>query len=186
MVEQKRSYKLAFILHNILYLIIGGAVLLTAFVWWFMASGTFSRLMDSMRPASDKHIRAKLFCEDKQIRDRKLKIETYCISDEKKVASYHLVHELLLTGTEKGTQFLALNERDSFPIDFSGAFLDKEKRKEYPNAQRVYIDTANDTDSREAGNQAQNFMGMTLAIIAGSGALIVVVLGIIVFWHRGG
>ena len=175
---------MAYFFHHLLYFLIGGSVVIIGFVWWFISSGSFSRLMDSMRPASDKYIRAKLFCEDKQIRDRKLKVETYCISDEKKVASYHLVHELLITGAEKGTQFLALNERDDFPIDFSGAFLSKDKRKEYPNAQRVYIDTANDIDSKEAGNSAQGFMGMTLAIIAGSGALVVVVLGIIVFWKR--
>ena len=188
MVEQikdKRSF-MAFIIQN-LWLIIGAIfVLIVGGGWWFFSSGSFQRFRDWTSPSSDKFIKAKLFCEDKQIRDRKLKVETYCISDEKKMAGYHLVHDLLITGAGTGRQFLAINERDSFPISF-GKQLTPEKRKQYPTAQRVYIDTANDIDSREAGDSARNFMGMSLSIIALAGALVFVVLAIIIFWKtRGG
>lgn len=176
---------MAFIIHNLWYIIAGVFLLLGIGGWWVISSGGFQKFRDWTSPSSDKFVKAKLFCEDKQIRDRKLKIETYCVSDDKKMASYHLVHELLLTGGETGQQFLAINERDDFPIDFNSQLTD-EKRKEYPNAQRVYIDTANDIDSKEAGNATANFMGMSLSIIVLAGAIIFVVMAIIVFWNRGG
>lgn len=175
---------MAFIVHNLWYIIAGVFLLLGVGGWWVISSGGFQKFRDWTSPSSDKYVKAKLFCEDKQIRDRKLKIETYCVSDDKKMAGYHLVHELLLTG-DSGQDFLAINERDDFPIDFNNQ-LDDEKRKEYPDAQRVYIDTANDIDSKEAGNATANFMGMSLSIIVLAGAVIFVVMAIILFWHRGG
>jgi hypothetical protein len=174
-----------FILHNLWYIVGAIVLILGGGTWWILSSGAMPRFLDMVNPAGDKRIKAKLFCEDKQIRDRNLKVETYCITDEKKMSAYHLVHELLLTGHSTGKQFLCLNERNSFPIDFSNQLTD-EKRNQYPDAQRVYIDTANDIDSKATSDAAKNMMGMSLSIIAMAGALAFIVMAIIIFWKGGG
>lgn len=172
-----------FIIQHI-WLVMGFIVVISA-IGAFMFLKSKSRIMDWLKPNSEKYIPCKKFCEDKQIRDRKLKVETYCITDEKQMTAYHLDHELLCT-SDAGNQFLCINERDDFPIDFNGK-LTPEKRKEYPNAQRVYIDTANDVDNKATTETTKNFMGMTLSLIALGVAVVFVVIAIIYFWQaRGG
>lgn len=175
-----------FIIQNIWLIVIIITALAGLGVWWVMTSGVLQRLMDMFNSTGATYIAAKLFCEDKQIRDRKLKVGNYCINDEKIKCGFHLVHDFLITGKNTGKQFLALSPRDSFPIDFHGR-MTPEKRKQYPDAQRIYIDTANDIDNSTASEAAKNLMGMSLSIIAMAGALVFIVLAIIVFWQtRGG
>lgn len=171
---------MSFITNNIWYYLGIGAFILIAGSYLYLFTGIGRRMRDWMSPASDKFINVKFLCEDKHIRDRKLKIEKYCITDEKKKRGFHLVHDLLLNKGGAG-QFLVLNERDAFPIDFLGELKDEDKKK-YPNAQRVFIDTTNDTDNESAQEGTKNFMGMSLSIIAMSGALVFIVMAIIVFW----
>lgn len=174
-----------FIIENI-WLILGVLVVVVGGggAWLFM-SGGMNRLLDWFRPNSDKFIPAKVFCEDNQIRDRKLKVERYAVTDEKNHRSYHLVHDLLLRKKGSTTPFLALTQRDDFPIDFH-ARLTKADREKYPTAQRVFIDTTADIRSNAARESAKNAMGMSLSIIAMMGGLVFVVMAIIMFWGKGG
>lgn len=171
-----------------MYLILGilaGIIIIGGLIAWMVMSGGFTRLMDWARPNSDKYIRAKVFCEDNQIRDRKLKIERYAVSDDKNHRSYHLVHELLVRQNGSNKQFLALTQRDAFPIDFHNK-LKKEEREKYPTAQKIFIDTTADIRSNAARESAKNMMGMTLSIVALMGGLVFVVMAIIVFWQGKG
>ena len=150
--------------------------------WALFATGLLHRLMDWMKPNSDKFIPAKVFCEDKQIRDRRLKVGRYVISDVKKHRSFYLVHDLLLTSPTGQGKFLTLTERSAFPIDFHNR-VSKDERAKYPSAQRVFIDTTADIRSESAREANNNFMAQSLSIIALAAAVIVVIFGIIVFYQ---
>ena len=152
---------------------IGGAV----FLW---RTGYIHRLMDWFRPASDKFVPAKVFCEDKQIRDRKLKVERYAVSDLKKFRSFYLVHDLLLASPSGNDKFLPLTERSARPIDFHNKITPDEWGK-YPSAQTVFIDTTADIRSESSREATSSFMAQSLTIMALCAAIIVVVFGIIVF-----
>jgi hypothetical protein len=174
-----------FILQNI-WLILGVAVVVVIVsAWILMSSGLFHRMLDWMRPDSDKHIKAKVFAEDKNIRDRKLKIGRYVISDTKKCRSFYLIHDLLVTAANSSRQFLCLTERGSVPIDFHNV-MTKEKLAKYPSAQKVFIDTTADIRSAASKESAHNMMGMSLSIIALAGALVFIVIAIIIFWGNKG
>lgn len=170
-----------FIVHNIWYIIIGLFLILGLGGGLLIYTGYIHRIIDWIRPDSDKYVRAKVFCEDKNIRDRRLKIGRYCILDSKKCRAFYLVHDLLLTKFNSSMQFLALTERGSIPIDFQGIFT-KEKFAKYPSAQKVFIDTTADIRSQASKESAKNAMGMSLAIIAMAGALVFIVMAIIMFW----
>jgi hypothetical protein len=172
---------LYFILHH-LWLIAVIAIALIAGGWWFLSSGKFQRLMDWMRPNSDKYVPARFVGEDRQLRDRKLRADVYCVTNEQKKESYHLVHSLMLRSAKTGKEFLLLTQRNSFPIDLRGK-LTPALRAKYPTAQEIYIRTANDIDSRTTSDAARQMFGMTLSIVVLAGAVIVVVLGIIMFWQ---
>jgi len=174
-----------FILNNIWYILIIGAVVLIGGGALLIYTGRLHWLMDILRPNNPRYIKAKVFCEDKQIRDRKLKIGKYVISDDKNRRSYHLIHDLLLTKANTHKQFLALNERDDIPIDFHEK-MTPDKREQYPSAQRVFIDTTADIQSNAAKEAASNIMGMSLSIIALGGALAIIVMAIVMFWQNRG
>ena len=156
-------------------------ILLGAGIWILISTGMAHRLMDWASPTSDKFIPSKVFCEDKQIRDRQLKIGRYVVSDVKKFRAFYLVHKLLLTGADGRGKFLALTERNARPIDFHGT-MTKEDWAQCPTAQRVFIDTTADIRSESAKEASQNFMAQALSIMALAGAVVVVVFFVIVFY----
>jgi hypothetical protein len=173
---------MAFIAANI-WLILGILALVTiGGTWALLATGYIHRISDWFKPGSDRFIQAKVFCEDKQIRDRKLKVGRYVVSDMKKHRSFYLVHDLLLSTPLGSTLFLALTERNSFPIDFHGKVTPAERAK-YPSAQRVFIDTTADIRSESSKEATSNFMAQSLSIIAICAAIVVVVFGAIVFYQ---
>lgn len=174
-----------FILHNIWYILLVLLIVAVGGGWLMFATSIGRRLMDWMKPTSDKYISTKLFCEDKQIRDRKAKVGRYVISDEKKRRSFYLVHKLLLSNPFGKGKFLALTERNARPIDFHNR-ITKEEWAKFPSAQRVFIDTTADLRSQSSKEATNNFMAMSLSLIAMSGAVIVIILGIIVFWQGRG
>jgi hypothetical protein len=169
-----------FIVHNIWYILGIVAIVLVGGGWMILATSLGHRIRDWMSPASDKFMPSKVFCEDKQIRDRRLKIGRYVISDVKKHRSFYLVHDLLLTSPGGRGKFLALTERNAFPIDFHNRIKEDEKAK-YPSARRVFIDTTADIRSESSKEATSNFMAMSLSIMGLCGAIVVVVMGIIVF-----
>lgn len=175
-----------FLIHNLWYILGAAAVILIGGGWLLFSTGSIHKLMDWMKPASDKHVSGKMFCEDKQIRDRKLKIGRYVISDDKKRRSFYLVHDLLLSRPSGAAKFLALTERNARPIDFHKKITEADWKK-YPTGKRVFIDTTADIRSEASRESASNFMAMSLSIIALCGAIVVVVMGIIIFFaSRGG
>lgn len=153
--------------------LVGGAVLM-------FRTGLVHRLMDWAKPVSDKFIPAKVFCEDRQIRDRKEKVERYVVSDIKKHRSFYLVHDLLLSNPFGKGKFLCLTERNAFPIDFHNK-ISSEERSKYPSAQRVFIDTTADIRSDASKDSTSSFMAQSLAIMALCATIIVVIFGIVVF-----
>lgn len=176
---------MAFIAQNLVLILVIGAVVLIGGAWALFATGIIHRLLDWMKPTSDKFIPAKVFCEDKQIRDRKLKVGRYVISDVKKHRSFYLVHDLLLTGPSGRGKFLALTERNAFPIDFHNK-ISKEEKAKYPSAQRVFIDTTADIRSESSKEATNNFMAQSLSIMALCATIIVVIFGVIVFFQTRG
>jgi len=174
-----------FIVQNI-WLILGVViVVVVGSAWWLMTSGYLHRALDWLRPDSDKHIQAKMFCEDKNIRDRKLKIGRYCIFDTKKCRAFYLIHDLLLAGANSNKQFLCLTERGSVPIDFHNV-MTPDKLARYPSAQKVFIDTTADIRSNASKESARNMMGMSLSIIALMGGLVFIIIAIVIFWGNRG
>lgn len=175
-----------FILENI-WLILGITLLLIIVgTWVTLRTGLGHRMFDWMKPTSDKYIFAKVFCEDRQIRDRKLKVGRYSIADEKKKRSFYLVHDLLHAKPKSNSTFLALTERAARPIDFQGRITEENWNKTYPSAQRVFIDTTADIRSQSSKEATSNFMAMSLSLIAMSGAIVVVVMGLIIFFSNRG
>jgi len=172
---------LIFILQNWWWMLIVLIMIVLGGAWFLIASGYIHRAIDWLRPDSEKHIRAKMFCEDKQIRDRKLKIDRYCISDYKKMRSFHLIHDLLITKAGSSKQFLALTERGTIPIDFQGV-MTKDKLAKYPSSQKVFIDTTADIRSNASRESANSMITMSLSVIAMAVALIFLVMSIFVFW----
>lgn len=170
-----------FILQNWWWMLALLVIAVIAIAWFVMSSGYVHRGLDWLRPDSDKHIRAKMFCEDKQIRDRKLKIDRYCISDYKKMRSFHLIHDLLITKAGSSKQFLALTERGTIPIDFQGV-MTKDKLAKYPSSQKVFIDTTADIRSNASRESANNMMAMSVSVIAMAVALIFLIMAIFMFW----
>lgn len=176
---------MSFILQHI-WLILGGIILLLIGGGYLLIStGWLNRIMDWLKPDSDKYVRAKVFCEDKNIRDRKLKIGRYCIQDDKRRLGWHLVHGLYVKSASTGKQFLCLSERDSFPLDFEGK-LTPEIRKQYPTARQVFIDSTADIRSQAAKEGNKSIMSSTVSIIAICAALVFVVMAIILFWRGHG
>lgn len=174
-----------FLIQNLWYILIAGFVIFVGgflFLWY---TGLIHRLMDWLKPNSDKYVSGKMFCEDKQIRDRRLKVGRYVISDEKKRRSFYLVHKLLLSGPKGAGKFLALTERSARPIDFHHRMSEVEWLK-LPSAQRVFIDTTADIRSEASKEAANTFLGQSLAIMALCATIIVVIFGIIVFWQSRG
>lgn len=175
-----------FLLDNLAWVLI---IVLAVFVgggWFLFSTGMIFRIMDWLSPTSDKHLPAKMFCEDKQIRDRREKIGKYVISDDKKHRSFYLIHNLLLTAAEGHRRFLALSERSAIPIDFHGKFT-CDMQSQYPSARRVFLDTTADIRSESSVEGAQNFMAQSLSIIALAAAVVVIVFFVIVFFQtRGG
>jgi hypothetical protein len=164
------------------FVVIGGAVLL-------VTTGYLSRIMDWLRPNGDKQIPVKVFCEDRQIRDRKLIVGRYVISDHQKHRSFYLVHKLLMSiykksGRSKAT-FLALTERSARPLDFHNR-MSPEDWSQFPSARKVFIDTTADIRSDSAKEATHNFMAQSLTILTLSVAVIVVVMGIIIFFTSKG
>jgi len=151
--------------------------------WILFTTGAVHRLADWLNPTSDKYISAKMFCEDKQIRDRRLKVGRYVVSDIKKCRSFYLVHDLLLTIGHKG--LLAITERNARPIDFRNRMSESDWKK-LPTAQRVFIDTTADIRSNSAREASKNMMAQTLSIMALSVTVVVVILGVIVFFQMRG
>lgn len=173
------------IVHNLWYIL---AIVIIAIIgggWFILATGYGHRFMDWMKPTSDKYVRAKVFCEDRQIRDRSCKVGRYVISDDRKKRSFYLVHGLLHAKPGENRKFLALTERSARPIDFHNRIKPEEWAK-YPSAQRVFIDTTAHIRSQSSKEAGSNFMAMSLSIMAMAGALVVVVMGIIVFWMNRG
>jgi hypothetical protein len=168
-----------------MYYVIIGLVVVAGGSYVLFFTGWGSRLKDFFRPNTDKYVRAKVFGEDREIRDRKLKIERYTITDEKKRRSYQLVHDLYLYGANSNAKFLALNERDDFPIDFHNE-LKVVERERYPSALRVFLDTTADIMNESAKESSKNFMGNMLAIVALMGGLVFVVMAIVIFWQGKG
>lgn len=176
---------MSFIIQNLYLILIIGAVLCIGGLWLLWVTGLLLRILDWLRPNSDKSIATKLFCEDKQIRDRRQKIGRYVISDMKKRRSFYLVHTLLLTGPLGKGRFLALTERNARPIDFHSK-VSKEEWAKYPSALRVFIDTTADIKSESAAQAANAMMAQSLSIMALAAAVIVVIFGIIVFFQTRG
>lgn len=168
-----------------LMMIFVGFVVLVGGAFVLFKTGLVYRLMDWAKPTSDKFIQAKLFCEDKQIRDRRLKIGRYVISDLKKHRSFYLVHDLLLSNPLGRGKFLGLTERNTFPIDFHGR-ISAAERARYPSAQQVFIDTTADIRSESSKEATNSFMAQSLSIMALCAAIIVVIFGIIVFIQNRG
>lgn len=174
-----------FLIQNLWYILIAGFVIFVGgflFLWY---TGLIHRLMDWLKPNSDKYVGGKMFCEDKQIRDRRLKVGRYVISDDKKRRSFYLVHKLLLSGPKGSGKFLALTERSARPIDFHHRMSEADWLK-LPSAQRVFIDTTADIRSEASKEAANTFLGQSLAIMALCATIIVVIFGIIVFWQSRG
>lgn len=176
---------MAFFIHNIFWFLGIGAVVLIGGTWFILATGYGHRIIDWLKPNSDRYVKGKVFCEDRQIRDRRNKVGKYVISDDKKTRSFYLVHDLLLAFPGSHAKFLALSERSARPIDFHNKITPAEWSK-YPSAQRVFIDTTADIRSQSSKEAANNMMAMSLSIMAMSGAIIVVILGCIVFWQNRG
>lgn len=153
--------------------VVGGGVLM-------FYTGWYQRVMDWFKPQSDRYVKVKMFCEDRQIRDRKAKVGRYVISDMKKHRSFYLVHRLLLSSPLGKGNFLALTERNARPIDFHKRLTEDDWRK-FPTGQRVFIDTTADIRSESAKEASSNFMAQALSIMALCATLIVVIFGIIVF-----
>lgn len=174
-----------FIVQNLWYILGIGAALFIGGFWFLFATGFIHRLSDWFKPNSDKYIAAKVFCEDKQIRDRKLKVERYVISDMKKRTSFYLVHKLLLSKTAGGGKFLALTQRNARPIDFHNKITEAEWAK-YPSAQRVFIDTTADIRSESSAAATNTFIAQSLAIMALCVTIIVVIMGAVIFWTSRG
>lgn len=150
--------------------------------WALFATGYIYRIKDWFKPASDRFIPGKIFYEDKQIRDRRLVIGRYVISDMKRHRSFYLVHDLLMSYPRGGGQFLALSERSARPIDFHGR-ITKEQWAKYPSARQVFIDTTADIRSESSKEATNNFMAQSLAIIALCAAVVVVIFGAILFYQ---
>jgi len=165
---------------NLLYM---GIILLLVF-----AVGTYLlfrynyiyRLMDMWKPNAPRKYAVKIFGEDRQIRDRTMVIGRYVVLDDVDRKAYHLAHEaqLTLNGTKK--KFLAVTQRDAWPIDFHNQ-LSKEDRKRFPRSQRVFLDASNDVPSRAARDAEGNQTMTILSIIALAGALAVIVVALIMF-----
>jgi hypothetical protein len=169
-----------FITQNIGPMLIIGAAILIAGGLVMYYTNILQRFTDWLKPDSDKFISAKVFCEDKQIRDRRLKVGRYVISDIKKHRSFYLVHALLLSlpGSKRGV--LALTERNARPIDFQNKVSEADWAK-FPSAQTIFIDTTADIRSESAKDATTNFMGQSLSIMALCAAIIVAILGVIIF-----
>jgi hypothetical protein len=180
-----KERKMQFIAENLWFIIIAVIVIFGGGAWFIISTGFIHRIFDWMKPTSDKYVPAKVFCEDKQIRDRKLKIGRYVISDEKKKRSFYLVHSLLLSPVGSVKKFLALTERSARPVDFHNKITDEEWKK-YPTAQRVFIDTTADIRSQSSKEATSNFMAMSLSIMAICAAIIVVIMGIVIFFTTRG
>jgi hypothetical protein len=177
---------MAFLIKNIMWIMLVLLALLAAGGYVMIRTNLLQKIRDKMNPNSDKFIQAKVFCEDKQIRDRREKIGRYCVQDDQRRMGWHLVHDLLVTSKGTGKQFLCLSERNDFPIDFHGV-MTPENAKKYPNAQNVFLDSTADIRSQAAKEAAKTLMSNTLSIIALAGALVFVVFAIILFWgNRGG
>jgi len=173
---------MAFLSQNI-WLILGILALVTiGGTWALFSTGYIHRISDWFKPGSDRFIQAKMFCEDKQIRDRKLKVGRYVVSDMKKHRSFYLVHDLLLSTPIGASLFLAVTERNARPIDFRNR-MKAEDWEKLPSAQRVFIDTTADIRSESSKEATNNFMAQSLSIIAICAAIVVVIFGIIIFWQ---
>lgn len=175
-----------FLIEHIWWILGGGGLLLLVGAYLFFSTNLFQKVRDKLSPNSDKYIDAKIFCEDKKIRNRRQKIGRYCVQDDTRRMGWHLVHDLLVTGQTTGKQFLVLSERDDFPIDFHGR-LNPEIINQYPTSQNVFLDSTADIRSQAARQAAKTFMSGALSLIAILGALVFVVMAIILFWgNRGG
>jgi hypothetical protein len=173
---------LAFIAQNIwLILAILGLVTIGG-AWALLSTGYIHRISDWFKPGSDRYMQGKIFCGDKQIRDRKLKVGKYCLLDMKKHRAFYTASELLLSTPLGSLPFYALTERDARPIDFHGK-LTKADWEAKPSAQRVFIDTTADIRSESSKEAASNFMAQSLSIIAICAAIVVVIFGAIVFYQ---
>jgi hypothetical protein len=174
---------MSFIIQNLWFIIIGVFVILVGGSLFLFYTGYWHRIMDWLKPNSDRFVADKMFCEDKEIRDRKLTVGRYVASDMKKHRSFYLVHSLLLSGPSGGGKFLATTERSARPIDFHNR-LTAEDWKKYPSAQRVFIDTTADIRSSASRESANSFVAQSLAIMAICATIIVIIFGIIVFWQN--
>jgi hypothetical protein len=153
-------------------LIVGGYFVLT--------TGFVSRFMDWMKPNDDKFMRAKIFCADRQIRDRKLVVCKYVLSDHKKRRAFYLVQKLLITNPRGKSAFLPLTERGARPIDFHSKMTENDWET-FPTARRVFLDTTADIRSEASAESNKNLMAQSLSIIALAAAVIVVVMVAVVF-----
>lgn len=171
---------MGYIVENLWYLLSVTAITVIGGSFLLIKTGYIYRIFDWLKPNSSKQIAVKVFCEDGQIRDRKLEVGRYVISDHEKRRSFYLVHKLQLSGSDRKASFLALTERSARPIDFHQR-LTPEDWKKYPNGQTVFIDTTADIRSEAAKESSSNFMAQSLTIIALSFAVIVSVMGIVIF-----
>lgn len=181
----KEGNRMQVILDNIWWILGIIALVLVGGGFFLVVSGYGHRLLDWMKPTSDKYVPAKVFCEDRNIRDRNMKVGRYVISDDKKKRSFYLVHDLLLAKPNSNRTFLALTERAARPIDFHERITPAMWAK-YPSAQRVFIDTTADLRSQASKEAGSNFMAMSLSLIAMAGAIVIVVLAIIIFFSNKG
>lgn len=175
-----------YIIEN-LWLILGVIVALTLLGGYLIiATGVPYKVMDWLKPNEAKYLPAKVFCTDKQIRDRKLAVDRYVLSDHGLRRSFYLVHKLLLKKPKGKKSFLALTERSARPIDFHGR-MTTEDWKMFPSALKVWLDTTADIFADSVRAAHKNFAMQSLSIIALGAAVIVVVMGIVIFVQsRGG
>jgi len=159
-------------------IVCGGAVLL-------ITTGYANRLWDWMKPDSSKSLPVKVFCEDGQIRDRKLEVGRYVISDHNNRRAFYLVRKLRLAGSDGKASFLALTERSARPIDFHNR-MTADDWSDFPSGQDVFLDTTADIRSEAAKEASGNFMMQSLTIMVLGVAVIVVVMGIIIFFQQRG
>lgn len=160
-------------------------VLVAILIYFLYRTGWLYRLLDMWKPYSDKHIASKMFCDDRQIRNRKLTVGKYVITDAKKKVSFYLVHKLLLQRPGRYGRFLPVAERNARPIDFHDQVSEVEWQS-YPDAQEVFIYTTDDIENEAARNSQGSFVMTALSIMALVVGVIVAVGGIVVLWGNRG
>jgi len=113
-------------------------------------------------------------------------VDRYVLSDHGLRRSFYLVHKLLLKKPKGKKSFLALTERSARPIDFHSR-MTADDWKKFPSALKVWLDTTADIFADSVRAASKNFAMQSLSIIALGAAVIVVVMGIVIFIQtRGG